>query len=591
MVLFFILLGFTLTIFVHELGHFLFARRAGMKVDIFSIGMGPRIFTFFKDKQGTEYILSLIPIGGFVKIKGQEDLPTNGERANCDTDSYNAKTPIQRLLVISFGVIMNVIFAWILLSAAFIVGIPFIPNKIAGVEPNSTAYHAGFKAGDEILSIGGATVETGEDILSSSALSKEGQNTPITFVREGVTNTILAASTKSEIGGRAFNDFGFILWSKPLLKNIATNSELYSKGFRNNMVILSATYPPTATTRHTIHGISYLIQENPGKELTFLTRSEFGKIETLVAKVGVQSNFDTGYTLESVVDVLPGTPAFLSGMNSGDQVTSIDGIKIDSYNDIIKVGLNWNDNNERTFIINRGGAEAKFKCVPDFQGATERYIVGVTVSKEAKVNALSGFMQRRYEQQLPSLMPGDQQVKVEFKGENVIYKFLRAGVKGSITIPIQEVKTAQAGYLFSFTEEQKKIQYSFPLAFVKAVPRMAIELKETVTGVSRLFSGAMSIKMFGGPIQIFTVSHYIGKEKGAAYFLLIFVKIGLSLAVVNFLPIPPLDGGHAVFILFEMVTRRRPPEKLVMVLQSVGTLLMLLLFVVVMFNDVQSLFK
>ena len=69
------LLGFTFIIFIHELGHFIVARWAKVRVDVFSIGIGPRLLTLFQDKKGTKYILSLLPFGGYVKLHGQEDMP------------------------------------------------------------------------------------------------------------------------------------------------------------------------------------------------------------------------------------------------------------------------------------------------------------------------------------------------------------------------------------------------------------------------------------------------------------------------------------------------------------------------------------
>jgi regulator of sigma E protease len=82
------LLGFVITIVVHELGHFLMARRAGVKVEVFSIGFGPRLLPW-RDKHGTEWILAPLPLGGYVKMKGQEDLPPASPGAR--PDSFLAK--------------------------------------------------------------------------------------------------------------------------------------------------------------------------------------------------------------------------------------------------------------------------------------------------------------------------------------------------------------------------------------------------------------------------------------------------------------------------------------------------------------------
>lgn len=147
-------------IFVHELGHFITARKFGVKVEEFGFGFPPRIWG--KKKGDTTYSINWIPLGGFVKIKGE-----SGEDKN-DPDSFSYQKPWKRAIILSAGVIMNIILAFVLLSIGFMIGLPsVVEDNMAGtfvsdrkiqiveVSPDTVAATLDLKTGDEILSIDG----------------------------------------------------------------------------------------------------------------------------------------------------------------------------------------------------------------------------------------------------------------------------------------------------------------------------------------------------------------------------------------------------------------------------------------------------
>ena len=161
-IVFILILG--LLIFVHELGHFLLAKKLGMKVEEFGFGFPPRIFGIKKGE--TIYSLNLIPIGGFVKILGED----NEKKGKKDPKSFSSKPIWQRAVVLSSGVLMNFILAIIILSIGFSLGLPQILdpdlvesnvniwNKrimITYVAKDSPANKLGFQIGDQIISIDG----------------------------------------------------------------------------------------------------------------------------------------------------------------------------------------------------------------------------------------------------------------------------------------------------------------------------------------------------------------------------------------------------------------------------------------------------
>ena len=157
--LIFVVFLFIILIIPHELGHFLVAKRCGMRVDRFSFGLGPRLWVFKRGE--TEYSISLIPFGGYVKIAGMEPRDRG-------TENDFQKHPLwKRVFVISAGSIVNYLVSIILFSLIFVVGFyTFDLNKavIGEVSKDSPAMRANLLPGDEILSINGYEVKKWEDV-------------------------------------------------------------------------------------------------------------------------------------------------------------------------------------------------------------------------------------------------------------------------------------------------------------------------------------------------------------------------------------------------------------------------------------------
>ena len=156
-------------IVVHELGHFLLARKAGIPVERFSVGFGPRIFGW-KWKE-TDFCISLFPLGGYVKMQGEE----GEEEAQHLPDSFPNKPVKDRIQVVLAGPMMNILFAFLLLPLVFLIGhnVPKFFDQPAVVEhvlPNSPAVSAGLQKGDRLVSIDGKSVSTWETVIQSIAL-------------------------------------------------------------------------------------------------------------------------------------------------------------------------------------------------------------------------------------------------------------------------------------------------------------------------------------------------------------------------------------------------------------------------------------
>ena len=154
------LLVLSFLIFFHELGHFLAARRMGVQVDVFSIGFGKKVVE--KKIGKTVYALSAIPLGGYVKMKGQDD--TDPTKVSYDDDSYNSKKPWQRIVILLAGPFANFLLAFLLYFAIANIGVPKLLPTVGKVGENTPAMQAGLQKGDRILSIDGRPVSYWEDI-------------------------------------------------------------------------------------------------------------------------------------------------------------------------------------------------------------------------------------------------------------------------------------------------------------------------------------------------------------------------------------------------------------------------------------------
>lgn len=147
-------------IFFHELGHFTAARYFGVQVDVFSIGFGKKLYSRMIGK--TQWSISAIPLGGYVKMKGQDD--TDPNNISYDDDSYNSKKPWQRIVILLAGPFANFLLAFILYFAIANLGVPKLLPYVGTVGEDTPAYSAGIKKDDKIVQINGINILYWENI-------------------------------------------------------------------------------------------------------------------------------------------------------------------------------------------------------------------------------------------------------------------------------------------------------------------------------------------------------------------------------------------------------------------------------------------
>jgi regulator of sigma E protease len=201
----------TVLVFVHELGHYLIARRNGVRIEVFSIGFGPELFGW-NDRAGTRWKFSAIPLGGYVKMFGDSDPSSSlsslrfGELTAAEREvSFHHKRLLQRVAIVSGGPLANFAFAIVVLAVLFATyGQPFTPAEVGQVQAGSAADKGGIKVGDTIVNIDGSSIARFEDVQQIVRLNP-GEPMNITVRRDGQQVTLHVTPTLTQMTDRFGN--------------------------------------------------------------------------------------------------------------------------------------------------------------------------------------------------------------------------------------------------------------------------------------------------------------------------------------------------------------------------------------------------
>jgi regulator of sigma E protease len=191
-------------VFVHELGHYLAARWRGVGVETFSIGFGQAI-TSWTDRSGTVWKLAWLPLGGYVKLHGQErpqDVAEDVRAKWIPGQTFHDKTVLSRAIVVAAGPIANFALAMVLFAALFIaIGEPVALPVVGAVLPDSAAARAGLMVNDRIVSIAGDSIGTFED-LQHSVTMHPGETLKMNIRRDGADQQLDVTTESRDSGGR-----------------------------------------------------------------------------------------------------------------------------------------------------------------------------------------------------------------------------------------------------------------------------------------------------------------------------------------------------------------------------------------------------
>jgi regulator of sigma E protease len=568
-----VLLG--LLIFVHELGHFLVAKYFKVRVEVFSLGFGPKLLKF---KRGdTTYALSAIPLGGYVKMFGDD--PTATIESDQQKYSFTHKPVNQRIAVVLAGPIMNFLFAILIFSTIATLGEQALAPKTGDIDAKSAAYAQGFRSGDAVHSVGGESVTTWDEMQSK--LQANGDRTvavELTHLSQNTDRPItIQVTPKLETNknplswDRSIGDVaGLNANSKSSFIGVADpQSPIGKAGLRSGDHIKKVGGMDVTKWRELLDILP--VAAGNGDKITFEVERGLLDEKTSEHPASVTATVDSklvkGKSGDDALKALgieypelylaaatEGAPAAKAGLQVGDRIVSIDGTKVTSFEQIATIIRSYGDKLPKDAPASNG-------------------IMSILSNKtEAPSSPLNVVFSREGVEKTASLVPI---VKKRMDTNGNEDRHFEIGISPLIVDAVPATVT---------------LDYKNPFAVVSRGVEQTVKWTSlTVLSFVRLFQGEVSPKNVGG---FFSIGAMAKKswQIGAPQFLHVMAIISINLFVLNLLPVPVLDGGHLVFYAIEAIKGAPLSMRKMEIAQQVGLVLLLGLMVFALFNDATRMF-
>ncbi len=461
------LVGFLITIGVlvafHEFGHYWVARRLGVKVLVYSLGFGKPLWSVRRGADQTEYRIAALPLGGFVKMLDEREGPVPQDE---QSRAFNRQPVWKRFLIVLAGPVANILLAWLLWMAAFMVGVQGVLPKVGTLAPSSLLAEAGLADGDVITRVGGQPVQSLSDLrLAVLEGGVARQSVTIDFERQGAVH-------------RGTLDLSGL---NPLQANTS------------------------GKPRDVLKEIGFTLWTPPG--------------DAVIHKV------------------LPGSVAAAAGLRAGDEITAINGQRYrDPWALIRAIEQHPGQAVQLTYL--RDGAEHSLTVTPKAERDDDPSAAGKTVGR---IGAQLGLA------------------------------------------PAAIAKARAQGVDLLVVERYGPID-----AFGMAIERSWAMTTLTFRVFAGLLTGQASLSNLSGPVAI---AEFAGQSLliGLSTFLGFMALVSLSLAIMNLLPVPLLDGGHLVMYAIEALRGKPAGPAVEAVATKIGLFFLVSLMVVAFYNDISRL--
>ncbi len=723
-------IGLGFVIFVHELGHFLAAKFFGVKCEKFYVGfdvpihLGPirlpaKLLHFQWGE--TEYGIGSIPLGGYVKMLGQDDDPRNAEkenerirtatsdqveavgRAQYDPRSFPAKSVFARMVIISAGVIMNIIFGILFAAVAFNIGVPYEPTIVGDVSPGDPAWQAGLQSGDRIVQL--AEMQAPNPHLSFDEMREKVALAGFDHAQEPISVVAIrdGESFETKIVGTMRHDPNAQIMNlgiaPPLTTKVSdklTFDPLLSENWSEAKEILPKLEPGDSiigvngSPLPTLEGVQAPLE----RELNLVLHPLFDQPITLqvertskdgkktTSRIDVEwkpfpmRTLGIGFQAGPVSAIQVGSAAEKAGVAVGDSLVAFDGQPIeDAF--ILPLMVAKKRGETVKLTLKKAASSMSDKTSEDKDALPKE----ATESEKAK--SLTTSQEYTFEWQVPEkfllsdlgfqynpvglelagaglvftplatvarfdasssgdesqlrLRPGDQiqQIRIELDADESKQASLKKAFGKETWNDLVQGKKLEGGYSSYFLHSlvqhlpigtQLRVYFFrdgsveniglqvandtswswFDRGLITQPARLThragsmseamslgvTEIVDKSSGILRILRMALSWKIprkaAAGPAGIFYAATSAASES-TTKLLLFLTMLSANLAVLNFLPIPALDGGHMMFLIAEAIRGKPVNEALQMRLTVAGVLTLLALMIFVTFNDVTFL--
>jgi regulator of sigma E protease len=684
-----VILGFGFIIFIHELGHFVAAKWAGIRVLAFAVGFGRPILAYRKGmgvrwgtssepeytrlaKAGqaaglspTEYRLNWMPLGGYVKMLGQEDLNPNA--VSRESDSFQNTPPWKRMVVISAGVVMNVILAAVLFVIVFMTGLKTEPPQVGGVLRGSAAAMAvatnagalgvtepGLLAGDLVVEVNGREPEEFTDLVLAAAMARRGAAVSLAVQRQGLPEP-LRFEIVPRVGDQKLLEIGLFPASTNQLKSAPPEllaevreslGRIGLEGVDPGMSLVEVDGAAATEAADLV----LAVRRSGGRPVPVVFEGEGGaRVERMIRPEAEPEV--TTVTLPSGMEVpvrhLLGLTPVMSvatesrpaqGLEPGDIFARLGNAHYPSMAEgMAEIHAHRGRTIQATVL--RRGADGRLMPVelqpevrpvslgqigffPDSTHATDTLLalpprglesagtvpaVDLVARPGTRIVSIAGAPVSNFREVREALRRATERVAAE----NAASASIPVEIEAPIASGVDADRTRE---VVSWTLSRAEVQRLHRLGWASPLDSLAFEPKQfmlqasgpvdalrmgiakthrvmlmTYITFARLFEGTVKVEHLKGPVGIAQMGTRVA-ERGTVWLLFFMALISVNLAVINFLPLPIVDGGQFVFLVLEQIRGKPVSVEIQNVATAIGLLLIGTVFIVVTFHDIVNLF-